>query len=289
MDLSIGRLQQLVVVARCGGFSRAAHELNISQPALSRSIAAIEKRYGFQIFNRTGHGVNLTAAGAQVIAQAWPLLQNMRVFDNNLRLLGSGEAGILSLGLTPLLASQLLAQLAGDFFTPNRSAQLQVMIRPAASLLEELKNNDIEICFFPEGHIEPSPEIEIEPVGRIMPLCVVRSAHPLAGRKTVTLDDLARFPWASAVDPLVAERISSPARFICDNYHILREAVLQSDLACICSSAFVAQDLADERLKAIQVEGLPLPPTEILMAKLSGRTNSPLADQAIGRMRIHLA
>src|ERR1700740_3691051 len=115
MDVSLARLQQLVTVARCGSFSRAAEELNITQPALSRSIAALERRYGFQIFNRIGHGVLPTAAGAQVIAQAEPLLQAMRVFDRNLGLLASGAAGSLRLGLPPLLASQLLAKLACDF------------------------------------------------------------------------------------------------------------------------------------------------------------------------------
>jgi DNA-binding transcriptional LysR family regulator len=55
MDISLGKLQQLVAVADSGSFSKAAVELSISQPALSRSIADIERRYGFQIFNRSGH------------------------------------------------------------------------------------------------------------------------------------------------------------------------------------------------------------------------------------------
>jgi hypothetical protein len=68
MDLSLGKLQQLITVARCGSFSRAAEELPMTQPALSRSIAAIERRYGFAIFNRIGHGVEPTAAAAQVLS-----------------------------------------------------------------------------------------------------------------------------------------------------------------------------------------------------------------------------
>src|SRR5262245_48089126 len=118
MDLSLGKLQQLITVARCGSISRAAEELHITQPALSRSIAAIERRYGFPIFNRIGHGVEPTAAGAQVLSQAEPLLQSMRIFDSNLGLLAAGKAGALKIGLPPLLASQLLADLARDFFTP---------------------------------------------------------------------------------------------------------------------------------------------------------------------------
>ena len=288
MDLSIGKLQQLVMVSRTGSFSKAAAELNISQPALSRSIAAIEKRYGFQIFNRMGHGVQVTAAGSQVIAQAEPLLQTMRVFDNNLRLFGSGKVGQLQVGLSPLLASELLAQFASEFFTPHSTVQLRVMVRPGADLLDALRNDAIELFFFPEGHVEPNPEIDIEPVGTIMPACVVRRGHPLADRAKVALEDLVDFPWGCSVEAALPDEVRSPARFICDNYHILREAVLVSDLICICSSAFVGPQLAEGTLREIRIEGLPLPPTTIFTAKLHGRVNSPLAQEAIGRMRGHL-
>ena len=155
MSLSIDKLQQLVAVARTGSFSKAAVELNISQPALSRSIASIETHYGFRIFNRLGHGVELTAAGAPVIAQAQPLLQSMRVFDNNLRLFGAGDAGQLFIGLAPLLASQLLSRFAAEFFAAHTMAQLRVTIRPGLVLLEELQHDRIEMFFYPEGHIDP--------------------------------------------------------------------------------------------------------------------------------------
>src|SRR3546814_5825201 len=56
-----------------------SEELHISQPALSRSIATIERSVGFPVFNRIGHGVVPTSAGAQMLAQAEPLLQSMRV------------------------------------------------------------------------------------------------------------------------------------------------------------------------------------------------------------------
>lgn len=289
MDLSIGKLQQLVAVARCGSFSKAAADLHISQPALSRSIAAIEARYGFPIFNRMGHGVEPTAAGAQVIAQAQPLLQTMRVFDSNLRLIGSGRAGKLSLGLAPLLASQLLARFAGEFFTSDNQAQLRVMIRPGADLLSALQNDEIELFFFPESHLHAGPDIEVEAVGAISATCVVRKDHPLASRSDVTLDDIAGFGWATAVDlPFGPEERGQPM-LICDNYHVLREAVLATDLICICSTEFVGQQLAEGSLREISVEGLPLPATTIYLAKLQGRVNSPLALEAIRRMQAYLA
>jgi DNA-binding transcriptional LysR family regulator len=281
MDISIGKLQQLVMVARTGSFSKAAGELNISQPAISRSIAAIEARYGFKIFNRVGNGVRLTAAGAQVVVQAEPLLRGMRVFDQNLRLFGSGQAGQLRFGLAPLLASEILARFTGEFFTPHRGVQLRVMVRPGADLLDALRNEMIEFLFFPQGHLEPSPDIVIRTIGRIAPACVVRRGHPLASREKVALEDLKNFPWGSSMEGSLPKEIPSMARFACDNYHILREAVISSDLICICSQAFVAKDLAESTLREIAIVDLPLPPATIYMAELHGRMHSPLAVEAI--------
>lgn len=285
MDISLSKLQQLITVARTRSFSRAAAELNLSQPALSRSVAAIEARYGFRIFNRLGHGVELTAAGAQVIELAQPLLQSLRVFDGNLRLFGAGGAGTLAIGLAPLLASQLLAPFAGAFFAPGTRAELRVTIRPGEILLESLKNDAIEMMFFPESYIAADAELETAAVGAIAPVCVVRKGHPLAERRGLTLADLADFPWASSVAPQVIAETLSPAQFVCDNYHVLREAVLATDLVCICSTAFVAPQLADGTLRRIEVDGLPLSTATIYMAKLRGRVSSPLAEAAVARIR----
>lgn len=289
MDVSLRRLQQLITVARCGSFSRAAEELNITQPALSRSIAALESRYGFQIFNRIGHGVLPTAAGAQVIAQAEPLLQSMRVFESNLGLLATGAAGTLALGLPPLLASQLLARLACDLVSPETQAEIRVTIRSGPALLEELRNDAIELFFFVETQIDAPPEVEVEPVGAIRPACVVREGHPLAARRGLTLDDLSEFPWASSVEPPALGERLNPARLLCDNYHVLREVVSKTNLVCICSREFAGEDLAQGRLREIEVEGLLPPTSAIYAAKLRGRIASPLALAAIRRVRAHLA
>ncbi len=285
MDLSNSKLQQLVTVARTGSFSKAAADLNMSQPALSRSIAAIEEYYGFQIFNRVGHGVRLTAAGRQVVELAEPTLQTMQVFDSNLRLFGSGKIGTLSIGFAPLLASQFLARFAANFFASPSKVSLKVLIRPGAILLQSLKDDDIELFIFPEGYIEPAPDIEIEFLGKIDPLCVVRADHPLARSGNLSLADLEEFPWASSIAPTVIDEMLKPNQFICDNYHILRETLLCSDLVAICSSAFVATQLKEGSLRQIYIEGLPLAPTSIYYTYLNGRTISPLAQDAVKRVK----
>lgn len=284
MDISLGKLVQLTMVARCGSFSRAAEELCLSQPALSRSIAAIERRYGFPIFNRVGHGVEPTAAGAQVLAHAEPLLQSMRVFDRNMDLLATGMAGVLKMGVPPLLASQLLADLAKEFFDSSRKVELRITIRSGPALLESLKNDEIELFLFTDGQVECGPEIDIGVVGTIDPTCVVRFDHPLARRTGLTPKDLSAYPWASSVEPPAMGKGLSSARFVCDNYHVLRDAVQYTDLVCICTKRFVADDLTAGRLVELDVPSFLPRTSDIYIGRLKGRMLSPLAKTAIDRI-----
>jgi DNA-binding transcriptional LysR family regulator len=284
MDLSLNKLQQLTAVARCGSFSRAAEELHMTQPALSRSIAAMERRYGFALFNRIGHGVEPTAAGLQVLSQAELLLQSMRVFDRNMSSLAAGKTGTLKMGLPPLLASQLLADLAREFFVHTEEIELRVSIRPGPALVDELKSDAIELFFLAEGQIDPGPEIGLDTVGVIRPTCVVRRDHPLAGQSGLTIADLGGYPWASSVEPPAMGTFLNAKRFMCDNYHILRDTVLRTDLVCICTRAFVAADLADGRLYELDVPGFLPSEISVSVATLKGRILSPLANAAVKRI-----
>ena len=91
MDLN--RLRHIVAVARNQSFSRAAEEQGITQPALSRSIAAFERRHGVVLFDRGRGGVHPTAAGNLVIDQARKLLAAAGDLERSLRRHPAGEVG----------------------------------------------------------------------------------------------------------------------------------------------------------------------------------------------------
>lgn len=290
MQISLTKLNQLVAVAEAGSFSKAAAHLNLSQPALSRSIAALEARYGIKIFNRAGRGVVLTSSGHQIIAQARGLLQTMRVFDKNLYLYGTGEAGELSIGFGPLLASRLLPGLVSQLFGVSPQIRVQSLIRPGPLLVQALQADAIEIFFCPNTQIAASPELEMTEVGRLEPKFLVRRQHPLAGKTNVTRSDISQFSYANAVDvhDLGSGGVSPPA-FICDNFSILRDAVLQNDFVWLCSRDFVASDLAQGDLIEISVEDYEVESSAIVAAKLAGRSPSPLAERAFDYISAELS
>lgn len=74
MDLDLRKLRYFVAVAERLHFSRAAEDLLIAQPALSRQIRSLEKELRTELFVRDSHRVELTAAGRQLLDDAGPLL-----------------------------------------------------------------------------------------------------------------------------------------------------------------------------------------------------------------------
>src|ERR1700744_6282257 len=83
IDVDLRKLRYFVVLAELGNFSRAAQELHIAQPVLSRQIRALEADLGAALFVRDSKGATLTPAGAQLALDAGPLLADADALRRN--------------------------------------------------------------------------------------------------------------------------------------------------------------------------------------------------------------
>ncbi|NUR99397.1 MAG: LysR family transcriptional regulator, partial [Kribbellaceae bacterium] len=90
MDLDLRKLRYFVAVADRLHFGRAAEDLHIAQPVLSRQIRALEKDLGASLFTRDSHGVELTEAGRQLLDDAGPLLASVRAVRRRVSVAGRG-------------------------------------------------------------------------------------------------------------------------------------------------------------------------------------------------------
>lgn len=97
--MDIRELRSFVKVAQCGGFSRAARDLFIAQPALSRQIAKLEEQLQVELFTRHGRGVELTAAGSRLLERAEIMLRYMEETADHVRNTADEERGHLAIGL----------------------------------------------------------------------------------------------------------------------------------------------------------------------------------------------
>jgi DNA-binding transcriptional LysR family regulator len=280
MEIDLNRMRHIAAVARLRSFSRAAEELHITQPALSRSIAAFEERFGVRLFDRGRGGVMPTPVGVLVVAEAERLLGFARDFEHNLQLYGGGDAGRIPFGMGPMVASLVLPRLSQIFINERPRLQLKVSVGPADQLVQELMRDEIEMLFANTPQVRSIPDVITAPIGRMRLAVIVRSAHPMAGRRRVTFSELAAFPAASAVELPTMGITGEAGAFICDNYHILRETVLGTDCLWVASPDFVVADIAEGRLCCLDVADLDaaVATSELSMARRRERTMSPAAE-----------
>lgn len=283
--MELTRLRHIVAVARTKSFSRAAEEQGITQPALSRSIAAFEQRHGVILFDRGRGGVHVTPAGALVVEQAQKLLSAAGDLERGLRLYGTGEAGRLAFGLGPLLASLFLPGLGQALLASRPGLQIVTMIHPPEQLIPELLGDRIEMILGNDWRISKVPGTVLEPLGRLQLAIVVRAGHPLASAARITAAELGDYPSASAIEPPTGTMHGRAGMFVCDNFHILRETVRETDCVWITSPAFLADDLREGRLVQLAVTDLVPGNSEICVVLKRGRTRSPAAVAVTGQVR----
>ena len=95
MDLDLRKLRYFVAVADTLHFGRAADELHIAQPALSRQIRALEHDLGTPLFTRDSHGVALTDAGRQLLTDAGPLLASAHAVRRRVTVAARGSQRLM--------------------------------------------------------------------------------------------------------------------------------------------------------------------------------------------------
>ena len=275
MDLV--RLRHIVAVAATGSFSRAAEEANITQPALSRSIANFERQHGVRLFDRGRGGVAPTPAGQLVLEQARSMLAAAADLERSLKLYGQGEAGRVSLGLGPMLASVLLPQVGQALLRQRPRLRISATIRTPVSLLEELADGRLEMIFGSAWQLEETPATERRILGSLDLAVIARGDHPLARIQGLAAADLAAYPTASSTALPAGGLGDNAGAFVCENFHILREVVLGTDCIWRTSPAFVAEQLRRGEMVTLDVPEFTPASTDICVVLPRGRTRSPAA------------
>src|ERR1035441_540998 len=94
MNMNPALLRAFVAVSECGGFTAAARAIGVSQPAVSRAVRDLERTCGFELLERTPHGVRLTRAGESFLLNAREVIGAMRTAEESVVALGGlGQIG----------------------------------------------------------------------------------------------------------------------------------------------------------------------------------------------------
>ena len=161
MDLE-ARLRAFAALARRRSFSAAARELRISQPAVSKHIADIEKRLGVRLIERRPRGGELTPAGeflANHVLRAEALLVQAARTVTEFR---EQPTGSLTIAASGVPATYLLPEIALTFQRAYPNVRLRIVSAPSAQTMDTLRAHHAELAVV--GGFAAAPELEAEPL-----------------------------------------------------------------------------------------------------------------------------
>ncbi len=191
--MKLEHLRSFEAVARVGSFTRAAAELFVAQPSLSRQIGALEADLGTELLRRAPSGVSLTAAGEVLLPIARRMLGDAQSARAQLDALAGLRRGSVRLGATPTLCVSLVADVLAAFRAAHPGIELHITEAGSRSLGEALDQGALDLALVvTRGAQAPAPATELVPL--LSEELVVVSAADDAPLSEVTLAQLARMP-----------------------------------------------------------------------------------------------
>jgi DNA-binding transcriptional LysR family regulator len=255
------QLRHFVALAEHGHFARAAEAVHLSQPALSRSIQALESSLDCVLVDRHSRGITLTAHGQLVLEHARRLLAGSRELSNAVSQLANLQAGELRLGSGPYPAARLVPRALGRLAQRYPGVRVQVQIANWRQLRDDLLNNDIELFVADSRELQDDPLLYVEPLQRHDGVLFCRPGHPLLLHDKLTLNDLLDYPLAGTQLPLTVEQTlrrlnqrEHPLGIQCDNFMLLKNLVADSDVLSMAPWDVLAEDIQAGRLAALPLQ-----------------------------------
>jgi len=170
--------------------TQAARELNMTQPAVSRTIQEMEHYYGVCLFERINKRLYRTEIGQRLYNQAIHMAEAFENMEKELR--DWDSFGMIRVGATSTLGSFLLPPLVMDFHKKYPGIQIQAAISNGDTLQQGLLENQIDIALV--ENLLDAPELHTELVGGDKLVLILPPGHPLLSKEDVFLRDVLRYP-----------------------------------------------------------------------------------------------
>ncbi|HHP5645131.1 TPA: LysR substrate-binding domain-containing protein [Klebsiella pneumoniae] len=191
--IRLRHLHTFVAVAQQGTLGRAAETLNLSQPALSKTLNELEQLTGTRLFERGRLGAQLTLVGEQFLTHAVKVLDALNSAGQALNRKEGLNNDIVRIGALPTAALGILPTVIGQFHKQQKDITLQVATMNNTMLLAGLKSGEIDIGIGRMSDPEQMSGLHYELLFLESLKLVVRPGHPLL-QETVTLSRVMEWP-----------------------------------------------------------------------------------------------
>jgi len=184
--MNLRALRTFVTTVDVGGLGRACARLNLSQPAASRQIHALEYELGVALFERVGRGLQLTSEGENLLQRSRRLLDDASSLFEQARALKAGQTGTLKIAATPQVIAGVLAEFLPLHQQRHGGVDIQLVEGGGASQPMRLERGEVHLAIMPTGD-QPFAGRLLYPVHA---LAVFQKDSQLARRRDVEVASL---------------------------------------------------------------------------------------------------
>jgi DNA-binding transcriptional LysR family regulator len=193
--MNFENLGHFEAVARHRSFVHAADHLNMSQPALTRSIQVLERQLGGRLFDRRPHKVELTGFGRFVLERVRALISAQQQLNRDIDLFNGVESGNLYVGFGPIAAEALAGPCVGRFIYEHPRIRLRLVFLATDEMAEALVSGRIDVLVGEPLLRKPQPEFILYGLKKRRAFFYCRVGHPLLQKKSPKFSDLAEYPF----------------------------------------------------------------------------------------------
>lgn len=260
------RLLELRHIAQLGSFSRAAAHLGMSQPALSKNVAVLERSIGAQIVERTRKGSTLTEIGQLLLRHSDGLNALLTRASEEVEERKRGLSGSLTIGVSPVATATLVPRAIAALLTETPNISAAIFERSDDELIRQLRTGEIDLSVSPMGLLRPTPDIRAETVIRDRFAVFVRRRHPQSKQRIVSLRDFRTAHWIvpdshtamyRQIEALFASQGEPwPQTMVLTNsITTLKSLIMRSDCATISSTVLMQPEVEAGHLVALPLRG----------------------------------
>jgi DNA-binding transcriptional LysR family regulator len=290
--MNLNHLRVFASVAKHASLTKAARELRVSQPAISKQLNDLETDLATRLVDRLPRGVRLTAAGEMLFAHAQRILQAEQNAEQELRDLRGLRLGKLAVGASTTVGSYLVPSLFGELHRMHPGVQLELEIANSSAVQQALLENRLDLGLI-EGFVG-SDNLAFETLAADEMVAIAAPTHPAVRRAPLAAQALLELPVLmrergsgsrDVIEAALRERsIAIEPVMSLGSTEAIKNAVLHGLGIGIVSRLTVEPELRSRRLVELAFSDL-LIRRDLFLVTLKGKRHSPAANEFVALVR----
>lgn len=286
---SLKQLRHLTAIAEQGNMHKAAQVLHITQPALTRSLNALEGVLNVRLFDRHSGGMRATPFCLGIIDKCQQVLLEVEDIQRAARLYQDIEVGELHIGVGRGVRELVLRASLPEFVSQHPNISITVGEGTPEELDQRLKQRNVDLLITGLGSHSEVPEYRRELITNVPLSVITRKGHPLQSQKNISFSQLAKYPpiTSTLVGPTHRLRATmqnatglSKPHITCSDFPTLIAVLLRSDSWLISAEYNCASELQQGALVKLDATH-PSLNTELGIVEMDKRSRSPAAQKFI--------